>query len=342
LLDIDYWQEGPGLEPNDMGSFGDVDDRGLEAGIRYRETTPRAWYRSYSIGLLGNAQWNFDGDRTTQLNVLWANSTLRNFWRVYGEIWEFPRSMSDALTRGGPLMQTLRNRGGAVEVQNSSSARTGLYGLFSASRDEDGGHSFRTTLGFSFRPGSQWELRVDPRWRRAEESRQFVTSRAGGSAATFGTRYIFAHVDRNEVSAQLRLNYTFTPDFSLETYVEPFASSGRYHRFGELPAARERELREYGTDGTTITRNADGSHTVVTPAATFTIGNRDFNIRSLRSNVVFRWEWRRGSTVYLVWQQNRFAERELENVRPGDLFDAFRPPGDNFLALKVSYWIPLQ
>ena len=342
LWDIDYWQEGPGLEPNDMGSFGDVDERGLAAGIRYRETTPRSWYRSYTIGINSDAQWNFDGNRTALQHVAWINSTLRNFWRVYGEAWEIPRSLSDALTRGGPLMQTVRARGGAVELQNSASSRTGLYGLFALWRDEADGHSFRTSLGLSLRPGSQWELRLDPRWRRWEESRQFVTSRANGPAEAFGMRYIFAHVDRNEVSAQLRLNYTFTPDFSLETYVEPFASSGRYHRFGELPAARERELREYGTDGTTITRNEDGSHTVATPAETFTIGNRDFNIRSLRSNVVFRWEWRRGSTVYLVWQQNRFAERELENVRPGDLLDAFRPPGDNFLALKVSYWIPLQ
>jgi hypothetical protein len=342
LWDIDYWQEMPGLEPNDMGSFNDVDDRGLAGGIRYRETRPRSWYRSYTIGAIHEVGWNFDGDRTGQTDVVWSESTLRNFWRLYGEIWEMPRSQSDALTRGGPLMQTARARGGTMELRNAASARTGWSGLFSLWRDEEGGHSLRTSLGFSFRPGSQWEVRLDPRWRRWEDSRQFVTATSGGRPETFNTRYIFAHVDRDEVAAQIRLNYTFTPDFSLETYVEPFASSGRYRRFGELLAPRERALLEYGGAGTTITRNEDGSHTVTTPAETFTLANRDFNVRSFRSNMVFRWEWRLGSTVYLVWQQNRFAERELEAVGPIDLLDAFRPPGDNFLALKVSYWIPLR
>lgn len=77
-------------------------------------------------------------------------------------------------------------------------------------------------------------------------------------------------------------------------------------------------------------------------AQTFTIGDQDFNVRSLRSNAVLRWEWRRGSTMYLVWQQRRGADRDIELVRPGDLFDAFRTAGDNFVALKVSYWIPVR
>ena len=67
----------------------------------------------------------------------------------------------------------------------------------------------------------------------------------------------------------------------------------------------------------------------------------DFNVRSLRSNVVFRWEWRPGSTMFVVWQQDRSASRAARLVRPGDIFDSFSAPGDNFFALKVSYWIPL-
>ena len=68
----------------------------------------------------------------------------------------------------------------------------------------------------------------------------------------------------------LRANYTFKPDLSLEVYAQPFAASGRYYDFGELPAPRALELRYYGTDGTTATTNADGSITVtdaLVPAA---------------------------------------------------------------------------
>ncbi|HEU4561152.1 MAG TPA: DUF5916 domain-containing protein, partial [Longimicrobium sp.] len=69
----------------------------------------------------------------------------------------------------------------------------------------------------------------------------------------------------------------------------------------------------------------------------------DFNIRSFRSNAVLRWEWRPGSTLYLVWQQDRAADRErIERVGPRSLVETLDAPGDNFLALKVTYWLPLR
>ena len=64
---------------------------------------------------------------------------------------------------------------------------------------------------------------------------------------------------------------------------------------------------------------------------------------SFRSNVVIRWEWRPGSTLYLVWSQNRFnADTRGQLVRPGNLWDSVRATGDNFLAVKISYWIPVN
>ena len=55
-----------------------------------------------------------------------------------------------------------------------------------------------------------------------------------------------------------------------------------------------------------------------------------------------RWEWRPGSTAYIVWQQDGYAERIPGSVRPGDLFGAFGANADQFLALKVSYWLPVR
>jgi hypothetical protein len=138
------------------------------------------------------------------------------------------------------------------------------------------------------------------------------------------------------------VNYTFTPNLTLETYAEPFASSGRFHTFGELLAPRSRDLLEYGTNGTTIERNSDGSHTVIANGDTLAIDNEDFNVRSLRSNVVLRWEWRPGSSLFLVWQQDQEADRPFRRVRPGDLWDALSTSGDSFFAVKVSYWLPLR
>ena len=93
---------------------------------------------------------------------------------------------------------------------------------------------------------------------------------------------------------------------NIDVYAEPFAASGRYYDYGELLRRRaaasvcstaRRARRSSSTPTAASTVTADGS--------TFTLRNRDFNTLSFRSNVVLRWEWRPGSTLYVVWQQNR-------------------------------------
>ena len=99
----------------------------------------------------------------------------------------------------------------------------------------------------------------------------------------------------------------------------------------------------YGSDGTSITEQPDGSHVVTDGAEEFTIGNLEFNRIFLRSNLVVRWEWAPGSTLFLVWQQNRADfDSSGEPIGLGSLGETFGAPGDNFLAIKVSYWIGLR
>ena len=342
LWDIDAWHESPGMEPNDMGAFGNVDNIGAVAQIRYRETVPRAWYRSYQFLVGGDASWNFEGTRNLSEGFANTNITFANYWRLSIDGFYVGRAISDALTRGGPQMGTAQASGAEIELRNRAGSRNGWGAELTATTDEFGGWSRVIETSLSYRPGAQWELTIEPRWSRSESSRQFVRSVAGGRPETFGTRYVFAHVDRSEVAASARLNYTFAPNLTLETYVEPFASSGTYHGFGELRKAGGNDLIVYGQNGTTLTRRPDGAYDVIADGQAFPIFNPDFNVRSLRSNAVVRWEWRPGSTLFLVWQQDRNADRAIRTVRPGDLFDGFSAPGDNFLALKVSYWIPLK
>ncbi|MBA3340636.1 MAG: carbohydrate binding family 9 domain-containing protein [Gemmatimonadaceae bacterium] len=342
LWNIGYHQNSPALEPNDLGAWGHVDNRGGSARITYRETTPRTWHRSYSITGGTESEWNLEGVRTYSEHWTSSNLTLSNFWRVSAYADYEPRSVSDVLTRGGPLMARPANYGGSFELASQSDSRNEWQIQLGAWKDEVGGWSRDIEVDLSFRPGPQWEMRLSPRWNQSESSRQYVRFVDDGPATTFGRRYVFAHVDRSEIAAGLRLNYTFTPRLTLETYLEPFAASGTYHGFAELREAGGLELRVYGTDGTTITRSAGESHQATADGQTFTISDPDFNVRSFRSNAVLRWEWRPGSTMFVVWQQDKSANRELGLVRPGDIFDAFRAKGDTFLAVKVSYWMPLK
>lgn len=136
-----------------------------------------------------------------------------------------------------------------------------------------------------------------------------------------------------------RAQLVFLPDLSLELYAEPFVSSGRFTRFGELPAAGSEDLRRYGeVPGTTITPVA-GAYTVTDGTDLFMLEDPDFTVLSLRSTAVLRWELRPGSILYIVWQQDRFQTREA--ARDGFLHDTVTAPGAHTVAIKLSYWLPI-
>ena len=84
------------------------------------------------------------------------------------------------------------------------------------------------------------------------------------------------------------------------------------------------------------------TRTVIADGRTFTLFDPDFNVCRSGATWSFRWEWRPGSTMFVVWQQDRNADRAVRLVRPRDLFDSFNASGDNFFALKVSYWLPVR
>jgi hypothetical protein len=180
---------------------------------------------------------------------------------------------------------------------------------------------------------------VDLGYSAGTSPRQYVTEQGGGPAETFDRRYIFGVVRRRETYARLRLDYSLSPEVTLETYVEPFASAGQYLRFGELTRPRTHDLRIYGTDGTTITASA-GRYEVRDANGAFSFADPDFNLRSFRSNVVLRWEWRRGSAFYAVWQQD-LADRvpNSDTLGPGALWDSLRGDGTHRVLVKLTYWL---
>jgi hypothetical protein len=332
--------ESPGLEINDAGRIGAADDRGLFFIGRYRSTVPGKRLRYWDAGVNTYNEWNYGGVRQATNVQLFSNHTWSNFWTTVINASYSPDALLDNLTRGGPLMGYGASWSVWGNVSTSSGRKTQWRLSPTYSGDRMGGWTAVLGGGLSIRPRNRIEVSADPAYARWVSPRQFYATLAGGSAATFGQRYIFSYIERSEMSARLRVNYALGPDLTLETYAEPFASSGRFYRIGELPAARSYSLREYGTDGTTLARFGSDSIVVTDANARFTLPVRDFNVLSFRSNFVLRWEWRPGSTAYLVWQQNRADQSATGRlINPGSLFDAATADGDNVFAVKFNYWI---
>ena len=327
----------PQFDINDAGQMRSGDDIDFNADVQLRDTKPHRYFRYIQFGTSTQAGWNFGGIRQYWRVGESGQVTFHNFWRLTSTGRLQLRALSDDQTRGGPLMGTPS----AFTVNAQLTSRPNVPTTWNVRTeyfdDEFGGWRWDLSSGISTRPGPQWQASVDPTYSRSVDGRQYVMTRTGGSAATFGNRYIFAFIERSTLSARFRLNYALSPAFTVEGYAEPFAASGRYYNFGELPAPRSSDLRVYAG---AATREQNGSTTVRDGTSTFSIPALDFDRLSFRSNLVLRWEWRPGSTAFLIWQQRRQDSNALgQLISPSDLWDATRATGDNFFAVKISYWM---
>ena len=158
-------------------------------------------------------------------------------------------------------------------------------------------------------------------------------------------RYIFAKIDQKTVYGSFRLNYSITPNLSIQYYGQPFVSAGEYSHFKRItdPRASEFENRFHTFTGNEISYDSDEEEYNIdedlNEEIDYSIGNPDFNFREFYSNLVIRWEYIPGSTLYLVWSQGRTdcvstGDFSFKNDMR-DLFDVY--PHNVFL-IKLSYW----
>jgi hypothetical protein len=199
-------------------------------------------------------------------------------------------------------------------------------------------------VGVRWRPPGNFSFNVDGRVSWGISDRQYLSQSAVGDS----TYYVLGRLDRREVSLTLRADVSLSPRLSVELYAQPFVSAGRYDvlRLAADPHASEYNDRmdPLGPDrldrpgaGGDVGIDVDGNGDV-----DFTIGEPDFRIVSLRTNVVVRWEFRAGSTLFLVWQMNRRGSEDTGNLdAAGALYDSLRAPGVNVLAAKLAYWFGL-
>ena len=341
----------PGFEVNDLGFMGRVDYRNIGAQVAHNNFKPGKLLRSYNLYLGTNHAWNYGGDKiwTSIFNQVTMNFT--NLWSVYAGGEYDPSAIDDRLTRGGPRGRQPTQWGAWTEI-DSDTRKTVSYFLYTDYYgDTKEGYSNTVQLGVTVRPSSSVRVTVTPSLSRYHNTIQFVTRSSDPLATTtFGRRYVFSDLYQTTLSATTRVEWTFTPLLSLQLYAQPFASAGKYKGFKELATPGTEAYTVYGKDnGSTITPVPEAgtgkteSYTVdpdgagVAPA--FSVGNPDFRTHSLRGNAVVRWEFRPGSTLFFVWQQERsdFLPLEGDFRTRREIRQIFGRPGNVFL-VKATYW----
>lgn len=344
-------QVSPGYEVNDLGFMGRVDYRNLGVSTSYLNTTPGKIFRDFNYGIGTNHAFNFGGDRIWTSVFNFASVTFKkNLWYMGGGSEYDPGAYDDRLTRGGPVGKQPTQYGGYFYGGTDARKPVSYYWNFSYYADPAGGYSKQINPEIDLRPSTSVTLSFAPNINYLFNTIQYVKSVSDSLAdATFDRRYVFANLHQTTVSASARVAWTVSPALSFQLYAQPFAAVGHYDRFKELATPRTRNYLIYGKTGTSTIKaltNSSGDKTSYTvdpdgsgAAPSFSIDNPDFRIHSLRGNSVVRWQYRPGSALFFVWQQQRSGFQPFDGTFQSgrDLRDIFGQPSNVFL-VKATYW----
>ncbi|MGE5439176.1 MAG: DUF5916 domain-containing protein [Bacteroidota bacterium] len=335
----------PGFDVNDAGYNSRSDVINMHIGGGYKWTETSSFYRYLELG--GALFRSYDFGK----NVIWEgifHFGTWNFLNYYSANWNLaynPQTISNRGTRGGPL--SLNPSGYQINLGLTSDSRkswvfSNYYNYYGSS---DGGDDWSIEFGAEWRPGANISVSLTPSFAHSLSITQWVDKFSDPAAtATFGSRYVFARMDQTTVSAAIRLNWTFTPQLSLQLYMQPLISAGNYQGFKELARPGTMDYNVYGAygastikkDGTEYTVDPDGA---ANPAGAFTFDDPSFNFKSLRGNAVLRWEYHPGSILYLVWTQSRSESEDDGNFNFGRSFNRLmNTRADNIFMVKFTYW----
>jgi hypothetical protein len=364
-----------GFEVNDLGFSGSSER--IDAGFRigYREIEPGDVLRSYNVGLFSFHDWSHEAlDHASSLDS-WRRAyksgtvhldgrfELLNYWGLNLVLGLNPDSYSRTATRGGPVMIDPGSVNANVRFNSDRRRAVSFGGGFEW---REGFQGSGGELGFGaevqLRPSPRIELRLEPRWSTESAGAQYVaTTDAVPWGPTYGNRYLFAELDRTSLSMETRLNVSVSPKLTFQLFAQPLLSSGDYERYRQLARAGSYEFVDFvpgelsgGGDelacvGGSICREtradeADEQHLDLDGDGRpdFSLSDRDFNVRSLVGNAVLRWEYRPGSTVFVVWQRRQRGSANRGDFDLGRDLDAlWGVPADNVFMVKVNYWLGL-
>jgi len=333
----------PGFEVNDLGFQREADRVSQFVWVNRRWLTPGKVFRRFNLNLNQWAAWTYGGERRFFGGNFNANFTTLNYWGGWFGLNRSIEGLSTTALRGGPAIRTPGNVNGwfGFSSDDRQSVSADFFGHFNV-EDEDAGRSLGLGFGLSWRPSSNVELRLGPNFNYGRNAWQYLdTPSVNGEPV-----YLFGELTQRTASMTLRSNVTFSPSLSLQVYAQPFVSSGSYEGFKRVSVPRaERFADRFDPFGEAAVRGAEGEVMIDVDrdgASDLTLGNPDFTVLSLRSNVVLRWEYLLGSTLFLVWQHGRSDYLTDGRFRFGErVGDIFHSPSSNVLLIKLNYWLSL-
>ena len=357
-----------GFEINELGFYPTAERLHAGAIINYKEIVPGRLFRSYSFGGITYHNWSHEVLDDIWSSGSWrdawmrgvftanANGKFLNYWNLRTSATYTPRAMSRSATRGGPMMVRPGSTKWSVNLSSDRRKAVSFGTHFEMEDDRRGiGGGWTVRSDVRVQPSERLQVVVTPRYKEDNSGHQYVTeTQTLPYSPTFGVRYLFADLNRRTISMETRLDWTFTPKLSLQLFAQPLLSSGDYVQYKQLAASKSYDFLEFSPGVGSATEGGvacpgicdlDGKQHVDFDgdgAADYSFGDRDFNARSLVGNAVLRWEYRPGSTLFMVWQRRQSHHAFVGDLNfERDVSALFEAPADNRFIIKMNYWVGL-
>ena len=339
LMLLSNWKS-PGLELNDMGFQREADRITNVLWTGYNFTEPFAIFRSLQLGSDIYLSNDFGGN-LLGIGYEWnTNFRFKNYWYSgVGGGFGF-RNRSNTILRGGPSMYQPNSWRVWYNISTDNRKKV-IFLVYGNVNGEAENVSRRNFIGteLSLRPLNSLKIELSPDYSVRRDAFQYITTESFMGQ----DRFLFGKINQQVVSASIRVNYTLTPDLTIQYWGQPFLARGSYSEFKRItiPGADELNDRyhlfsdeEIRLDGEVYFIDENLDHTV-----DYQFDDPDFHVDEWLSNLVVRWEYLPGSTLYFVWSQSRNYNSPVDEF---NLFDNIEglftgEKANNVFLLKASF-----
>ncbi|MGQ8335553.1 DUF5916 domain-containing protein [Sunxiuqinia sp. A32] len=330
----------PGIDLNDVGYLRQADFIQENVELLYKVNKPNGILRDYWCRFQQLHSWSYGGENTK--DELGIHSFLRftNLWQMHLNLERDFNVFDTRELRGGPKLYIDDSWDREIYIQsNSSKDLMFAVGTRRVSYDDNISKRDLHTFFVRWHLNDHVSLSSRTKVELLTDHHQYV-QKVGLSSDDTG--YLVGTLDRKTLQTTIRLEYFITPELSLQYYANPYASVGSYDSFRRVIDASDRNIDRRYLSLTNMT-SVNGAYTFVeNDGEQYSIPIPNFNYRELRSNLVARWEFRPGSTLYLVWNSSSLKNsREYESSVIESFGDIFGLKSQNVFMIKFNYWFSL-
>ncbi len=330
----------PGFDPNGLGYIQNADEIQNINYLSYQVLEPKGIFISLRmVSALWNS-WSFDWIRNATGIEFNMHSMFKNHWRLDWGVNKSSQYRNRFELQGGPALMLPGGGHGWMVLNTDNRKKLSFnlhtfqdFGRYSSKRSQ------HYTFGINYRASTALSFSINNSFVENKNELKYIETVDHNGENIF----VVGHMRSKQFSSSIRINYSITPDLTIQYYGQPFIFAADYSKFKRITNSTADNYYERFHEYTPNEINLEEGEYVVNESGIqgeYRFADPKFNFFQFRSNFVVRWEYLPGSTLYFVWSQGRTDDNGVGEYNFSNdmntLFDIY--PSNVFL-LKFSYRI---